>query len=139
MRSTPPSRDQKGGTAPVRPSRPSGSTVPDEALKRVGDAIEEAIAARIAHGEDIPSPDTAKTEDAKSAWVSLGSLVSIKALLYQRMKTQGVSRAELQRRLGWHREQVDRLFRIEHLSRMDQLEAAAEALGMKVRVGLEAA
>jgi antitoxin HicB len=38
--------------------------------------------------------------------------------------------------MGVHREQVDRLFRIDHKSRLDQIEAAAKALGVSISVGI---
>ena len=34
------------------------------------------------------------------------------------------------RRLGWNREQVERLFKLDHNSRLDQLEAAFRAIGL---------
>jgi len=42
------------------------------------------------------------------------------------------------RDLGWHREQVDRLFRLDHNSRIDQLEEAFRALGHPLRFNLSA-
>jgi antitoxin HicB len=50
------------------------------------------------------------------------------------MTEQGVKKAELARRLGWHRPQVDRLFNLNHASRLDQIEAAARALGCHIEV-----
>ena len=61
-----------------------------------------------------------------------GVLPSLKLDLYSACRTAGVTRAELARRLGWHREQVDRLFRLRHASRLDQLEAAAKAVGLEI-------
>ena len=43
---------------------------------------------------------------------------------------------ELARRLGWKPMQVDRLFDLHHASRLDQLEAAAKALGKQIDVTL---
>ena len=105
-------------------------------LSNAVSAIEEAIAARISEGADIPTP-ALKAGDSVAR---LPALTAVKTLLYMALKAQGMSRAELARRLGWHREQVDRLFRLDHASRLDQLEAAFDALGrtLDVRV-LEAA
>ena len=58
------------------------------------------------------------------------SACGIASALYMICSRRGVSRAELARRLEWHREQVDRLFRLDHKSRLDQMEAAFEALGL---------
>ena len=41
-------------------------------------------------------------------------------------------RAELGRRLGWNRNSVDRLFAINHASRLDQIEVALERLGYRI-------
>ena len=52
------------------------------------------------------------------------------------MTEQGIKKAGLARRLGWHMPQVDRLFDLKHASRMDQLEAAARSLGRQIRVSV---
>ena len=52
------------------------------------------------------------------------------------MTEQGIKKAELARRLGWHVPQVDRLFDLKHASRFDQIEAAARALGRHVEVSV---
>jgi antitoxin HicB len=61
-------------------------------------------------------------------------LTDLKAELYTALQATGTSRAELARRLDWHREQVDRLFRLDHASRVDQIENAFEALHRNVDV-----
>mgnify|MGYP001497239528 CR=1 FL=1 len=50
------------------------------------------------------------------------------------MRREGVHKAELARRLHWHKPQVDRLFDFRHASRMDQLESAFLALGVRLNV-----
>jgi antitoxin HicB len=62
------------------------------------------------------------------------ALESAKLGVYQAMTEQGVRKAELARRLGWHMPQVDRLLDLRHASRLDQIEAAARALGRVVEV-----
>jgi Ni,Fe-hydrogenase maturation factor len=47
--------------------------------------------------------------------------------------------AELTRLLGWHREQVDRLFRLDHASRSDQIEEAFAALNQQIDVSVHSA
>jgi antitoxin HicB len=66
--------------------------------------------------------------------VVLPALSSLKLELYWALRTAGLTRAELARRLGWNRESVDRLFRLDHMSRLDQLEIAFRALGRRVDV-----
>ncbi|HEY0439110.1 MAG TPA: hypothetical protein VGD36_03480 [Xanthobacteraceae bacterium] len=50
------------------------------------------------------------------------------------LRDAGITKAELARRLKWNRESVDRLFRLDHASRLDQIEAAFKALGRKVDI-----
>lgn len=125
-------------TVPAFPELTTFVTDLDDLSTVAGAAIEEAIAGRIAAGQDLPGSD--RTGSGGSTYeVSLSTLTALKAGLYQLMRAQGVTRAELQRRMGCHREQVDRLLRLDHASRMDQLEAAARALGSRIAVSLEAA
>ena len=104
-------------------------------------ALEEAIAARIADNEPLPPPAShaAAIRKHKGVVVKLPLMTALKVELYQALRKSGTTRAALARRLNWHREQVDRLFRIDHASRLDQLEAAFHALhrDVDVRVGAE--
>jgi antitoxin HicB len=107
--------------------------VPD-ALRHAADAIEEALASRIADDLDVPEP-TARHAPA----VDLPLMTVLKVGLYREMKATGVTRAELTRRLHWKRESVERLFRLGHSSRPQQLDAAFRALGRAVDVKIEKA
>jgi antitoxin HicB len=71
--------------------------------------------------------------------VALPLMTSLKASLYRTLRESGITRAELMRRLGWNRESVDRLFRLDHASRLDQIEAAFKALGKSVALEVEEA
>ena len=100
----------------------------DEALARAVDALEEAIAARIHDGRNIPAPSQGPEIAV------LPTLTAIKVMLYQGMREQGIGKAELARRLGWHQPQVDRVLDVQHNSRMDQLDAAMAAIGRHLYV-----
>jgi len=97
-------------------------------------AIEEAISARMSDSEDIPAPH-AKFAEA-SRCVEISALTYLKIALYTICRAKAVTRAELARRLGWHREQVDRLFRLDHKSQLDQLESAFKAVGETIQFSL---
>ena len=90
--------------------------------------LEEAIAARIHDRKDIPTPSQGET------YAVLPTLTSVKVMLYQGMRDQGVGKAELARRLGWHLPQVDRVLDVQHRSRLDQLDAALGAIGRRLHV-----
>ena len=100
----------------------------DEAIARAVGAVEEAIAARIHDGRDIPPPSKG------SARATLPTLTAIKVVLYRGMREQGIGKAELARRLGWHLPQVDRVLDVQHRSRLDRMEAALRAIGRRLEV-----
>ena len=103
----------------------------DEALERAVDALEEAIAARIHRGQEIPSSSRGRQK------ATLPTLTAIKVILYQGMKDQGIEKAELARRLGWHLPQVDRVLDVRHRSRLDQMDAALRAIGRRHEVSVK--
>lgn len=118
-------------TCPSIPGVVTFANTEAEVVRWSTDAIETMLNSMMSHGESLPSSDT---EAAGVFHVRLGLMTSLKAELYEACRTCGVTRAELARRLGWHREQVDRLFRLNHASRLDQLEAAFEAVGRKIEL-----
>jgi len=121
-------------TCPALPEVTTFGTDPIDALHRGAEAVEEALAARISRWEDVPIPGgrslASAFEKMQAARISL--LAEMKLDLYLACREAGVTRAELARRLGWHREQVDRLFRFDHASRVDQIEAALRAVGQQM-------
>lgn len=123
--------DDDGAVLATSPDFPELTTFGEdreEAIARATDALEEAIAARIHDRKDIPPPSRG------AAYAVLPTLTSVKVQLYQGMREQGVSKAELARRLGWHMPQVDRVLDVEHHSRLDRLDAALEAIGRRLYV-----
>lgn len=100
----------------------------DEAAARAIHALEEAIAARIHDRRNIPTPSRGET------YAVLPTLTPVKVMLYQGMREQGVGKAELARRLGWHMPQVDRVLDVQHRSRLDQMDAALAAIGRQLHV-----
>ena len=114
-------------TCPDLPEVTSFGEDEADARKHALDAVEEALAGRIANKQPIPRPS------GKGALaVALPALTAAKVQLYLLTREQKVTRAELSRRLGWKREQVDRLFRLNHASRLDQLEAAFRVLNKRI-------
>jgi len=102
----------------------------DEALLQAVDALESALSFYVGDRKPLPVPSAA---DGRPT-VRPSALECAKLGVYQAMTEQGIRKAELARRLGWHMPQVDRLFDLNHASRFDQIEAAARALGRHVEV-----
>lgn len=102
----------------------------EDARARARDAIEEALAYRIAHHENIPSPSTGNHH------VTLGTQTALKVRVYQEMRRRGISKAELARRLHWHRPQVDRLLDLSHSTRLDAFDAVIDELGCALEISV---
>ncbi len=100
----------------------------DDALSHAADAIEEAIAGRIARREDVPLPSPGTPA------VRLPTQTALTVMLYRALRERGMAKAELARRLHWKRPQVDRLFDPRHNTRLDQFDAAFEALDLRIDV-----
>lgn len=67
------------------------------------------------------------------------ALTEAKLGLYTAMRAAGTTKAELGRKLGIHRQQVDRLLDLCHASRIEQIEAALHALGKTLSVEIHEA
>jgi antitoxin HicB len=107
----------------------------EAALHHAVDAIETMLASLISRGAPVPRPKRGRR--LRNSLVKLPNLAAAKLELYWALKDAGITRAELRRRLNWKRESVDRLFRLDHASRLDQLEAAFRALGKSVDVRIK--
>jgi antitoxin HicB len=105
----------------------------DEALMYAVDALESALSFYVDDRKPLPVPSKPKRGQKT---VRPSALECAKLGVYRAMTEQGIKKAELARRLGWHMPQVDRLFDLKHASRLDQIEAAARALGRHVDVSV---
>ncbi|WP_304178146.1 type II toxin-antitoxin system HicB family antitoxin [Phenylobacterium aquaticum] len=130
---TPDDNDTFLVTTPDLPEVTTFAGTVEEASAVASAAIEEALSARISRGERIPPWSDKK---GKQPVAALSSQTLLKLGLYNCLRLRGLTRAELARRLDWHREQVDRLFRLDHASKLDQLDAAFHALGEEIRFEL---
>lgn len=100
----------------------------DDALLHAVDALEEAIAARIASREDVPKPSRGKH------YATLPTQTAVTVLVYQTMMEKGLKKADLARLLAWHGPQVDRLLDVHHATRLDQIDAAMAAMERRIEV-----
>lgn len=131
-------------TCPALPELTTFGDDKSEAVLHAVGAIEEALAARIAVARELPQLETEETplvagmDVHGSLLAPLPILTTLKVSLYRALQEEKLTRAELQRRLKWpHREQVDRLFRLDHASQMPQLESAFRALHRSLEVNIK--
>lgn len=104
----------------------------DEALLNAVDALETALEIYVEQRRPLPVPSPAEGRPL----VRPQGLECAKLGIHQAMVAQGVKKAELARRTGWHIPQVNRLLSLRHASRMEHIETAARALGLEVRVSV---
>lgn len=81
--------------------------------------------------EPLPVASDAQPDERM---IALSGLGMAKAALYDAMNEQKVGRAELARRLRWHLAQINRVLDFRHASKMEQIEAALAALGLRLVV-----
>ena len=103
----------------------------DEALLQAIDALETGLSFYVDARKPLPVVSVAALGQKT---VRPSALECAKLGVYQAMTEQGIKKAELARRLGWHMPQVDRLFDLRHASKFDQIEAAANVLGKHIQV-----
>jgi antitoxin HicB len=102
----------------------------EEALLSALDALETALSMYVDGRREIQRPSSPK----RSKFVTLPALTEAKLALYAAMRTAGVGKAEMARRLNGHLPQVDRLLDLMHASRLDQIESAFRAMGMQLSI-----
>lgn len=104
----------------------------DEAYQSALDGLETALfAIYMRERRAIPVPSGLR--DGEHA-VYVPVLVQAKLGLYSEMLAQGVSKAELARRLGGNQKQIDRLWDLSHATKMEFVEQAAAKLGKQIHV-----
>ncbi len=101
-----------------------------EALERASDALEEAIAARIHDGDDIPYPSNQLVRGRRYASPSI--LTGIKALLYQGMRDRGIGKDDLAAMMKWDNQRIEWLLDVNHNSGWQQLQSALDAVGVRL-------
>jgi len=131
--------DETGAVSVSFPDVPEAHTFGEdesEALVRAVDALETALSMYVDARQAIPAPSQPKRRQKA---VTLPLLTEAKLALYEAMRSARVGKAELARRLNWHLPQVDRLLDLMHASRLDQIEDAFRALGLRLNISVERA
>ncbi len=105
---------------------------PEEAAEMAQDLLEGLLLDLIEEGQDLPKPSKRRSRHYRL--VSLPALQSAKVELYLAFRTSGLRKAELARRIGIPKSNLDRLFDLRHQSRFDRLEAAFAALNKHIWV-----
>jgi antitoxin HicB len=100
-----------------------------EALERVEGALIVVLSARIEDREPIPRP----SQPARGQrTVALSPMVAAKLSIYQAMRARRMTTEDLSRRLGWEAARLPRLLDLRRRSRLEDIEAALEAMGKRL-------
>ncbi len=105
-----------------------------EALLQAVDALESGLSFYVDARQPLPVPSKPKRGQKT---VRPSAMECAKLGVCQAMTDQGIRKAELARRLGWHMPQVDRLFDLRHASKFEQIETAAAVLGKRLVLSVE--
>ena len=95
--------------------------------------IEETIRKR----QNLPKPSRVRGKQYRE--ISLPALADVKVQLYEAMRAGRVQKAELARRMGIPRQQIERLLDLGHSSRLEHIEAALRALKKRLVFSTEEA
>lgn len=114
---------------PDVPEALSSGRTRQEALEMAQDALETAMEFYFEDNRPVPLPRKAKPGQQV---IELPASLSAKVLLLNEMLRQGVTAAELARRLGTSPQSVQRIIRLGHTTKIDTLAQAFRALDRRL-------
>lgn len=106
----------------------------DDTFVQAADCLAEAIAGRIARGDEIALPSKPKRGQHL---ISVPLQLAPKLALYLAMRESGIPNTELARRLGVSETVVRRMLNPKHVTKPEKIQAALRALGKRIVVGFE--
>jgi antitoxin HicB len=119
---------------PDLPEALTGGTDIEDTREQAADCLAEALAGRIARGDEIPTPSKLKRGQFP---VSVPLYLAPKLALYLAMREGGMRNTELARRLGVSETIVRRMLDPKHNTKAERIQAALAALGKRIVVRFE--
>ena len=119
---------------PDLPEALTGGDDLEDTLVQAADCLAEAIAGRIAHGEEIPPPSKAKRGQHL---IGVPLYLAPKLALYLAMRERCIPNTELAKRLGVSETVVRRMLNPRHATKPEKIQAALAALGKRIVVTFE--
>jgi antitoxin HicB len=101
----------------------------EHALAMAKEALETAMEFYFDDQRPVPMPSQPRRGQAV---VELAPSIAAKVLLLNEMLSQKVRPAELARRIGTTRQEVNRLTNLKHATKIDRIDAALRALGKRL-------
>lgn len=131
-------REEKGKGFHVRfpdlPEALTGGADLNDTLVQAADCLAEAIAGRIARGDEIPAPSKPKRGQRL---ISVPLYLAPKLALYLAMRERDMRNTELAKRLGVSETVVRRMLDPKHNTKPERIQAALAALGKRIVVRFE--
>ena len=119
---------------PDLPEALTGGTDLDDTREQAADCLAEALAGRIARGDDISTPSRLKRGQFP---ISVPLYLAPKLALYLAMREGGMRNTELARRLSISETVVRRMLDPKHNTKPERIQAALAALGKRIVVRFE--
>jgi len=119
---------------PDLPEALTGGEDLDDTFAQAADALAEAIAGRIARGDEIPSPSKPKRGQEL---ISVPLYLAPKLALYLTIRERRIPNTELAKRLGVSETVVRRMLNPRHDTKPEKIQAALAALGKRIVVRFE--
>ena len=119
---------------PDLPEALTGGVDLDDTREQAADCLAEALAGRIARGDEIPAPSKLKRGQYP---VSVPLYLAPKLALYLAMREGGIRNTELARRLGVSETVVRRMLDPKHNTKPEKIQAALAVLGKRIVVRFE--
>ena len=107
-----------------------------DALWQAADCLEEAIAGRIANGQEIPNASRAVRSERL---IPLSAPMAAKAALYLAMREAGMTNVRLARKLGCDEKEVRRMLDPRHPTKLPRIKEALDVFGKRLVVSVEEA
>lgn len=108
----------------------------DEARDEAADLLNATLMFRMKYREEIPAPSRKRKGEAL---VVPDAAVAMKIALYIAMHEQGVTAAELTRRLGIDNREAQRILNPHHATKTERMSRAIEATGSRAIIELDVA
>ncbi|MBL0155688.1 MAG: type II toxin-antitoxin system HicB family antitoxin [Bryobacterales bacterium] len=107
----------------------------EEAESMAEDALKCMLNYMMSQGDEIPAARHRRGRRVRM--VNLPPMQSAKVELYRALRAAGVRKAELARRMGIPKANINRLFDLDHASQFDQLDQAFHALHKRLVLSVE--
>ncbi len=107
----------------------------EEAREMAEDLLVTLIGLWIKDQDALPKPGRLRGKNIRA--IEVPPLVAAKAELYEAMRAQNIRKADLAKRLGIPRQEIERLLNVQHNTRFDRIQDALAAVGKRLVLTVE--